>query len=504
MPEERALRKFFRSSYVKAAGAMILAGTILLVLRRIMETTSFHAVVDKINSTLMPVYIGILLAFVLCPIYNAIVRKCYGFMKEGRDLNKARRERKKLSRLSERGTGSQGLVLSASDEQTGVDADALAKDKIIGYRKGFNEAVAQKKKEANLSEEDAEAIGNHKILSRARLIASICCLAIIFGVAALLIYTVLPQIVGTVLNLVDTAPSRLQAFAEWAHHNLYKYPQVVKKIDEVADSGGGMIITWIQTNILKKHASSIAAVVSSQIFAFVNTVINVFIGMLIAIYLLNYKERLCAIARKLTAANFSEKTARNIYEFANIINTTFIGFIVGRILDAIVIGVLTFMTMTIFQMPLALLISVIVGITNVIPFFGPFLGAIPSFGLLLIQGHPVQAIYFAIMILVIQQLDGNVIGPKIVGSVIGINSFWVLISVLIGGGLFGFIGMALGVPVFAVIYQYVNKIASHRLVRKEKLSATDDYYDFSKFGINSTGEVIPGLDDHSGESKDRK
>jgi len=453
-----------------------------------METTSLRAVVDSINNTLMPVYIGILLAFVLCPIYNSIVRHCYAFFKENRELSRAHKEVVNSKNPGE--TFSPGLVARAGDELDDQGREILTGAGAAGYRKGVYEAVSKQRDKKGITQEEKEVRDNHKMLSRARVIASVCCLAIVLGAAALLMYTVMPQIVSTMMNLVETAPHRLETFARWSHHHLSKYPAVVKKIDEISNSGGTAIITWVQTNILKKHATSIAAVVSNQIFAFVSTIIDVFVGMLLAIYLLNYKERLCAIARKITSANFSERTARNLYEFANIINTTFIGFIVGRILDALVIGILTFLVMSIFNMPLALLISVIVGVTNVIPFFGPFLGAIPSFCLLLIQGDPMQAVYFAIMILVIQQLDGNVIGPKIVGDAIGLNSFWVLISVLIGGGLFGFLGMALAVPVFAVIYQYVNKIAIKRLKKKERVSATDGYYDFSKFGIEDTDEVI--------------
>ena len=141
--------------------------------------------------------------------------------------------------------------------------------------------------------------------------------------------------------------------------------------------------------------------------------------------------------------------------------------------------------MLVFNMPLALLIAVIVGVTNVIPSFGPFLGAIPSICLLMLE-DPVKAGYFVIMILVIQQIDGNVIGPKIVGSAIGISSFWVLIAVLIGGGLFGFLGMALGVPVFAVFYRYAGKLTNSKLKKRGKKTDIKSYADYAKFGIEES------------------
>ncbi|MBR7087777.1 MAG: AI-2E family transporter, partial [Mogibacterium sp.] len=171
-----------------------------------------------------------------------------------------------------------------------------------------------------------------------------------------------------------------------------------------------------------------------------------------------------------------------VYEFASIVNETFIGFIVGRIIDSFIIGVLTFIVLKIFAIPFALMISVIVGITNIIPFFGPFIGAIPSVFILMLE-RPIDALYFIIIIIVIQQIDGNIIGPRIVGNAIGISSFWVLISVLVGGGLFGFGGMALGVPVFAVIYRYVDKLTMSSLKRKQKDTTTAYYFSLEPYGL---------------------
>ena len=184
-------------------------------------------------------------------------------------------------------------------------------------------------------------------------------------------------------------------------------------------------------------------------------------------------------------ATCGQKRQDRLYEFAGIVNETFVGFIVGRIIDSFIIGVLTYVVLKIVDMPFALMISVIVGVTNVIPFFGPFIGAVPSIILLLTE-DPMQALYFAIIILVIQQLDGNIIGPKIVGNAIGISSFWVLIAVLVGGGLFGFMGMAFGVPVFAVIYRYVDKLTIRQLRQKEKPAETSDYYSLEAFGIDKS------------------
>lgn len=155
-------------------------------------------------------------------------------------------------------------------------------------------------------------------------------------------------------------------------------------------------------------------------------------------------------------AFFSEHTAKEILDGASFTNKTFGGFINGKIIDSLIIGLLCFVCMTIFGWEYTLLISCIVGITNIIPFFGPFIGAIPS-ALLLLMVDPEQCMWFLVFILALQQFDGNILGPKILGDSTGLASFWVLFAVLVGGGLFGFIGMVIGIPVFAIIYAYATR-----------------------------------------------
>lgn len=338
-----------------------------------------------------------------------------------------------------------------------------------------------------MPQEDATTRMNRN-LAIAKIGASAISIMIIVAFFALIGYFVVPQIVMSIVNLMNTMPQRLAYFSSWSEHHLQNFPQIVKWINEAANAGTSEIIDWIRDNILKDNFQNVASMVSAQIISVVRGSANLFVGILISIYLLNYKETIFANSRKIVAATCSEQKSRSLYEFVKIINETFIGFIVGRILDAIIIGILTYICMLVFNMPLALLIAVIVGVTNVIPFFGPFLGAIPSVCLLMLE-NPVKAGYFIIMILVIQQIDGNVIGPKIVGSAIGISSFWVLIAVLIGGGLFGFLGMALGVPVFAVFYRYAGKLTDNKLRKRSKAIDIRSYTDYAKFGIEE-GELF--------------
>ena len=425
-------RKFKESPYFKAAIVVLLCGSFLILLNNWVTKTYFSIGFEKLNSTLAPVYIGVIFAFILCPVYNACVKACYWKMLEG---------------AGKKGFSFGALVLH--DENKGFEVDKEEK---------------------------------RRILTAARSVGTLVCVVLVVGIVGLFVYFVVPQVVASGVNLVNTMPQRLDALSEWCSVHLSHFPLVATWVDNIANAGNTEILNWVQEHILSGNAVSIATMISNGVMTAVKYVANAFIGLLIMVYLLNYKERLFAITRKLVNASCSTKRKARLYEFASIVNETFIGFIVGRIIDSFIIGVLCFIVLKICAIPFALMISVIVGVTNIIPFFGPFIGAIPSVFILLLE-DPIEAVYFVIIIIVIQQLDGNVIGPKIVGNAIGISSFWVLISVLIGGGLFGFYGMALGVPVFAVIYRYADKLTMASLRRKDKNTDTAYYFSLEPYGL---------------------
>ena len=425
-------RKFRESPYAKAAILILICGGLLIVFNSWITKNRISIGFENINKTLAPIYIGGILAFILCPVYNACVKWCYNHMLEG------------------------------------------------AQRKGFSIGAMLVPDDGNLEVDKKE---KRTLLAAARAIATLVCTVVVVGVAGLFIYFVVPQVVASAVNLVNTLPQRLDAFSDWCHVHLSHFPFIAVWVDNLAHAENSEVMQWIQEHILSGNAASIASMVSNGVIMAVKYVANAFIGLLIMIYLLNYKERLFAITRKMINATCSQKRKASLYEFAGIVNETFIGFIVGRIIDSFIIGVLTYIVLKICAIPFALMLSVIVGVTNVIPFFGPFIGAVPSVFILLLE-NPIDALYFIIIIIVIQQLDGNVIGPKIVGNAIGIGSFWVLISVLIGGGLFGFPGMALGVPVFAVFYRYVNKMMTNNLKRKNKDTHTSYYYSLEAYGLD--------------------
>ena len=424
-------KKFKDSPYAKAAVLILICGALLIVFSNWVSKNRISIGFENINKTLAPFYIGGIFAFILCPVYNACVKWCYAHMLAG------------------------------------------------AKQKGFSVGAIIAREDGDLMVSKQEKT---RMLKGARIIASLVCVVIVVGLVALFVYFVVPQVVASGINLINTMPQRLLIFSDWCNDHLSHFPFIATWVDNLAHAENSEVLQWIQEHILSGNAASIASMISNGVIQAVKYVANAFIGLLIMVYLLNYKERLFAIIRKLVNATCSQKRKAGLYEFAGIVNETFIGFIVGRIIDSFIIGVLTFIVLKICSIPFAVMISLIVGVTNVIPFFGPFIGAIPSVFILLLE-DPIEALYFIIIVVVIQQLDGNVIGPKIVGNAIGISSFWVLVSVLIGGGLFGFPGMALGVPVFAVIYRYVNKMATASLKKKEKHTNTSYYYVLDQYGL---------------------
>jgi len=202
---------------------------------------------------------------------------------------------------------------------------------------------------------------------------------------------------------------------------------------------------------------------------------NLIFSVFISIYVLISKENLKAQTNKICTAFLSPKAKNNLYRYAELCNRTFGGFLVGKIIDSLIIGLITLGTLFFFDMPFYLLVSTIVCITNVIPVFGPFIGAIPSFFIIFIV-DPKKALLFLVLILIIQQLDGNVIGPKILGNSTGMGSLGVMVSILIMGDLFGVIGMILGVPIFAVALALINEFAENKLRRKNLPVNTAEYY----------------------------
>lgn len=253
-------------------------------------------------------------------------------------------------------------------------------------------------------------------------------------------------------------------------------------VPQVIESLTGILKSLPQTKLLPGMGTLVGQV-STQVLLTLKTMMNVMIGVMACVYMLNSKERFQGQFKKVILATLPKEKAEAVFDFAKFTNRTFGGFINGKIIDSIIIGIICFILMKIFGFPYPILISAIIGITNVIPFFGPFIGAIPA-AIIILLVSPIHALYFLVLIFVLQQVDGNIIGPAILGNTTGIASFWVLFSIVIGGGLFGFIGMVLGVPVFAIIYYYFSRSINKRLEAKGLEFRTDSYEDLNKYKID--------------------
>ena len=295
-----------------------------------------------------------------------------------------------------------------------------------------------------------------------------------FVVLGILVWIILPQIIESITNLIPQVYNWFKAFPTILNDLAIKYDLDLEMLTqtETLTKILGKLETYI-TNLISDLTSLIP-----QVFQLTTSVIGQFldiiIGVIVSIYLLSSKELFYAHVKKFCYAILPGKVVDKLIEITHTSNYIFNGFIVGKIIDSAIIGVICYIVMTLFKWPYATLISVIIGITNIIPYFGPFIGAIPSILLLLII-DPYAAIKFTVFIIILQQVDGNIIGPKILGDTTGLSAFWVVFSITLFSALMGPVGMIIGVPTFAVIYALVREFSEWRLQRKKLATATSSY-----------------------------
>lgn len=284
---------------------------------------------------------------------------------------------------------------------------------------------------------------------------------------------VVPQIINSIENLALRFPSYIANFTKWLENLLANNPTIETYVIQYVNEYSKELESWIRGDFLPQ-VNTLLISVSSRIVSVFVFLWNMLIGLIISVYMLSSKELFAAQFKKVAYALFEETAANGIIDEFRFVHQTFGGFITGKILDSLIIGVICFAVTNVIGTPYPVLISVIVGVTNVIPFFGPYLGAIPSaFIILLID--PKQCLYFLIFILILQQFDGNILGPKILGNSTGLSSFWVIFAITIFGGLFGILGMFIGVPVFAVIYAGIKRNVRRLLRKKELPDDTQNY-----------------------------
>ena len=311
-----------------------------------------------------------------------------------------------------------------------------------------------------------------KVKHTIRTISSILTVVIFLMLFGLIIYMVVPALIQSIMNLVNTMSANVESFIEW-YNNLQFLGKHDGDWEAYLLTATDYLENWFQTSILPKMNSYVQTLTLSAI----NMVVllkNVIIGLIVSVYVMIDKERFEGQAKKIIFAIVPTKQANMLVHTAHRIDEIFGGFIIGKIIDSIIIGIICFIGCWILKMPYTLLVSVIVGVTNVIPFFGPLIGAVPCVIIVTIT-DPMHGLYLLIFILILQQVDGNIIGPKILGDSTGLSSFWVIFAIMVGSGLFGFVGMLFGVPTFAVIYYLIQQLIAYLLKRRELPVNSLDY-----------------------------
>lgn len=297
---------------------------------------------------------------------------------------------------------------------------------------------------------------------------------------------VLPQVITSIIGLVESnlLPDSIQRVTEWFDKTLRDNPGLEAAAQQVYSEAVDTLTAWVKTDMLPQLTNLVTGLMGTLAFAK-----NLCIGVIIAIYILNSKRLFAAQGKKILYSLCGVRRTNFILENLRFTDRVFGGFLGGKVLDSIIIGILCFIGLSIMDMPYTMLISVVIGITNIIPFFGPFIGAVPS-TLLILLINPLKALYFVIFILVLQQFDGNILGPKILGQSTGLSSFWVMFALLVGGGLFGLVGMIVGVPLFAVLYSLISGLVCRSLQRRSLPDDTLDYFELDHID-ERTRAIVP-------------
>lgn len=308
----------------------------------------------------------------------------------------------------------------------------------------------------------------------------------LLGLIAAFIWLVAPQVVLSIKSIVDNSSSYVNDAYAWIERFFADYPELSASLGLSVGNISETVFGWLES--ILPQLSGLLSNVTSGVMTVLKGVYNIIVGMVAAVYVLYNRHTFGAYMKKLVYCIFSVEAAEKVLMGVGFADRVFNGFLSGKILDSAIIGVICYVCCAILKMPYAMLISVIVGITNVIPFFGPFIGAIPSI-LIVFMESPIHALIFLVFIILLQQFDGNFLGPKILGNSVGINGFWIMFSIILGSGLFGFMGMLLGVPVFVLIYSLVSGIVNRKLERSGLPTENDTYKTISHIDPE-TGEMV--------------
>ncbi len=303
-----------------------------------------------------------------------------------------------------------------------------------------------------------------------------------------LVWMVAPQMYNSIESIIVNSGDYVDRADQWISRFFMNYPEIESTISGMFGDVSMGIVTWASNNLLPEFRGLLTNV-TSGVFSFAKGIYNIIIGLIVSVYVLYSKEVFAAHCKKIIYAVFSLEAAQRILDAVHFTNRVFQGYISGKILDSLIIGILCYVGCSILRIEYAVLVRFIVVVTNIIPFFGPFFGAVPS-ALIILTESPMHALVFVIFIVLLQQFDGNILGPKILGNRVGINGFWVLFSIIVGAGLFSFTGMLLGVPVFVVLYVFFKGLVNRKLARSGLPVDTEEFKSIDHFDPK-TGQPVP-------------
>ena len=323
-----------------------------------------------------------------------------------------------------------------------------------------------------------------------RTISSILALLVIVGLVVFIIYAVVPELIDTITYLVNHIEEQIAGVLDWANEiTKGKYEESIMNAKEnKIDTAIETAISYVE-QYLNVDQDEMISFVTTYVISIGRLVVNIIIAMFVSVYVLISKETFKGQTKKIIVGLLKGEHANIVMEVLRKSGDIFYGFIIGKIVDSIIIGIICYISCLIMSMPYALLVSVIIGVTNVIPVFGPYIGAVPTV-IIIFLTEPMQGIYFLIFVLILQQFDGNWLGPKILGNSTGISSFWVVFAVVVGGGLFGVPGMIIGVPVMAIIYYLLSRHSKYLLNKKGLPGDTNEYVRLKYIDVEKNELVV--------------
>lgn len=342
----------------------------------------------------------------------------------------------------------------------------------------------------NRKKEPKEGCGELNIFVKnkpARVLSIIVTVLIFIVILVGIISAIAPQLDITIKTLIANIPSYIDTVTGWINNIFDSYPEIGAEINAFVNEAGTSLRNFLSLDILPQVGDYLG-ILTNGIMSLVGTLMNLVLGLVVSAYCLYSKELFAAQAKKVIYSLATVKHANSFIGAVRKVHSSFGSFITGTLIDSFIVGCITFVALTIFDIPFALLVSVIMGLTNIIPYFGPFIGAIPSAFLILME-DPLKSLIFIVIVLIIQNVNGNVISPKILGESMGLSSFWVIFAILAGQGILGFWGMIIGIPVFAVIYSAAKTFIAARLKKKALPADSECYTDIKCFDEESKTPV---------------